>query len=253
MLEQQYTDFARVYDTLMDNVDYPAWSRRITELLKREGIRDGLVLDLGCGTGSLTELLAQTGYDMIGVDASPEMLARAYEKKERSGSDILYLCQEMQEFELYGTVRAVISVCDSLNYILTRPELEKVFSLVHNYLEPGGVFLFDMNSPRKYREILADQVIAEARDDVSFIWENDFDIETGRNTCFLNLFMKRADDLYERYQELHLQQSYEAEDIKKLLMRQGFTCPETYDGYGRAPAAPESERILFLCRETTKQ
>lgn len=117
---EAYQSFAAVYDMFMDNVDYDGWSRRIISLLKKEGIAGGLVLDLGCGTGSMTMRLARAGYDMIGVDLSEEMLQIAQEKKEGEDFDILYLQQDMCEFELYGTVRAVICVCDSLNYLLDR-------------------------------------------------------------------------------------------------------------------------------------
>ena len=113
-----YTGFAKVYDLFMEDVPYKEWSRWIAEMLRAHGIEDGLVLDLACGTGVMTELLAEAGYDMIGIDQSEEMLERALDRKEQSGHDILYLCQDMREFELYGTVRAIVSVCDSMNYVL---------------------------------------------------------------------------------------------------------------------------------------
>ena len=160
-----YTGFAEVYDTFMDNVPYAEWTEYYAGILKENGIRDGLVLDLGCGTGSMTELLAGLGYDMIGVDNSEEMLEIASEKKAASGHDILYLLQDMREFELYGTVRAVISACDSVNYITEPEELAEMFALVNNYLDPGGLFLFDFNTEYKYREILGDTTIAENRDE----------------------------------------------------------------------------------------
>ena len=138
-----YEKFAQVYDLFMDNIDYEEWADYITDHLKKYGIEDGLVLELGCGTGTMTGLLADRGYDMIGVDNSGEMLAEAMEKRMESGQDILYLQQDMQEFELYGTVRAIVSVCDSLNYITEREELLQVFRLVNNYLDPEGLFLFD--------------------------------------------------------------------------------------------------------------
>lgn len=141
---QAYGEFARVYDMFQDNVDYQTWGQWLKQQLEAQGITNGLVLDLGCGTGTMTEILAEAGYDMIGVDNSGEMLAEAMEKRVESGHDILYLLQDMQEFELYGTVRAVVSVCDSLNYITEEEELEHVFALVNNYLDPQGIFLFDM-------------------------------------------------------------------------------------------------------------
>ena len=118
---EAYTGFAAVYDTFMDNIPYEEWCEYLTNLLCDYGVKDGLLLDLGCGTGSLTELLAERGYDMIGIDYSEEMLDLAMEKRMESGKDILYLCQDMREFELYGTVAAVVSICDCMNYI-TEPE-----------------------------------------------------------------------------------------------------------------------------------
>ena len=138
---EAYTSFARVYDTFMDNIPYEEWCEYLTGLMREYGVRDGLVLDLGCGTGNMTELLAKAGYDMIGADNAEEMLEIAMEKRDKSGYDILYLLQDMREFELYGTVRAVISVCDSVNYITEPEELQEVFRLVNNYLDPKGVFI----------------------------------------------------------------------------------------------------------------
>ena len=147
---EAYTDFAYVYDTLMDNTPYEKWCEQVTAILQRHGIKEELVLDLGCGTGTLTELLAKKGYDMIGIDVSEEMLERAIEKREESGLPILYLLQDMREFELYGTVKAVVSVCDSLNYLLEDEDVIETFRLVNNYLDPEGIFIFDFNTVHKY-------------------------------------------------------------------------------------------------------
>ena len=149
---ESYTSFARVYDLFMDNVPYEEWCQYLDTIFKEHGIEEGLLLDLGCGTGKLTQLMAQKGYDMIGVDNSFEMLDIA---KEHSDEGVLYLLQDMREFELYGTVRGVYSACDSVNYILEEEELRQVFALVNNYLDPGGIFVFDFNSIYKYRELLA--------------------------------------------------------------------------------------------------
>ena len=149
---EAYTGFAEVYDTFMDNVPYEEWGAYLCGLLEEYGIRDGIVADLGCGTGTMTEYLAEKGYDMIGIDASEEMLEIAQEKKEKSGYEILYLLQDMREFELYGTVRAIISVCDSINYITEPGDLRQVFHWADNYLDPDGVFIFDFNTEYKYRE-----------------------------------------------------------------------------------------------------
>ena len=132
-------------------------------------MEDGLVLDMGCGTGAMTRYLDAHGYDMTGIDVSEEMLTIA---KEKSSQDILYLLQDMREFELYGTMRAAVSICDSMNYILEEDDLLQVFSLVNNYLDPGGIFIFDLNTVYKYQEILGEQTIAEDREECSFIWDN---------------------------------------------------------------------------------
>ena len=214
-----YSSFAEVYDTFMDNVPYEEWAEYLAAILREYGIEDGLVLDLGCGTGSMTEKMAAKGYDMIGVDNSGEMLEIAMEKKEKSGWDILYLMQDMREFELYGTVRGVISACDSVNYITDEKELEQVFRLVNNYLDPKGIFIFDFNTEYKYREVLGNQTIAEDRDDCSFIWENYYYEDQQMNEYELTLFIKEEKELYRKYQELHLQRAYTLDVMKDLIGR----------------------------------
>ena len=184
-----YTSFEYVYDTFMDNVPYGEWARHIREKLCEHGVTDGIVLDLGCGTGTMTERLAGYGYDMIGVDNSEEMLELAMEKKTESGYDILYLLQDMRGFELYGTVRAVVSVCDSVNYITEPDELEEVFRLVNNYLDPKGIFLFDFNTVHKYRDVIGDSTIAEDRGVCSFIWDNRYYEKEQINEYDLTLFI----------------------------------------------------------------
>lgn len=182
-----YENFARVYDELMDNVPYEEWAQFILNLLQDRKITEGLVLELGCGTGKLMTLLGKAGFDMIGVDNSVEMLQIA---REKTSQDFLYLLQDMREFELYGTVKAVISVCDSVNYITKKEELRKVFQLVNNYLDPEGVFIFDFNTEYKYRELIGETVIAEDREDVSFIWFNEYDEESHLNDIDLKVFVQ---------------------------------------------------------------
>ena len=250
---QAYSDFAKLYDVFMDNVDYDQWAQHLAARLADYGIKDGLVLELGCGTGTLTELLARAGYDMIGVDNSQEMLAEAVEKRMDSGLDILYLLQDMQEFELYGTVRAVVSACDSLNYITEEEDLLQVFRLVNNYLDPGGIFLFDMNSVYKYKEILGEQTIAENREDGSFIWENEYDETSGINTYDLTLFIQREDGLYEKSVETHYQKAYSLKTIEKLLEKAGLEVIKVYDAYTLDPPKEECERYTIIAREYQKQ
>lgn len=248
-----YESFARVYDTFMDNVPYEEWCKYLHTLLKKYGVEEGLVLELGCGTGSMTELLAGLGYDMIGVDNSVEMLEIAMEKREQSGHDILYLMQDMREFELYGTVRAVVSVCDSMNYITEEDDLLTVFKLVNNYLDPDGVFIFDLNTVYKYEELLGESTIAENREESSFIWENWYDPETQINEYDLTLFIENADGLYEKYEETHYQRAYTLEKIKDLLAQAGLKLEAVYDAFTQDAPKEESERVYFVAREVKKR
>ncbi|MEE0073764.1 MAG: class I SAM-dependent methyltransferase [Lachnospiraceae bacterium] len=250
---EAYTSFAEVYDTFMDNVPYEEWAEYLAELLQEYDIEDGLVLDLGCGTGSLTEILATKGYDMIGADGSAEMLEIAMEKKAQSGHDILYLLQDMREFELYGTVRAVVSVCDCVNYITDEKELEQVFRLVNNYLDPEGIFIFDFNTEYKYKEILGEQTIAEDREDCSFIWDNYYYEDENMNEYELTLFIKEQDsNLYRKYQEMHYQKAYTLDAMRELIEWSGLEFVTAYDAYTRKAPTETSERICVVAREHGK-
>ena len=224
-----YSSFASVYDQFMDNVPYEEWADYLTGLLGEYQVHDGLVLDLGCGTGSLTEILAKKGYDMIGIDNSEDMLQIAMEKRADSGLDILYLLQDMREFELYGTVRAIVSVCDSLNYITEEEDLLQVFRLVWNYLDPDGVFFFDMNTIYKYKEMLGETTIAENREEGSFIWENYYDPEEQLNQYDLTLYVQDEDDRYVRFEETHIQKAYALERVLELLEKAGLKAEQIFD------------------------
>lgn len=251
---EAYTNFAEVYDTFMDNVPYEEWADYLQDILKEYKIEDGLVLELGCGTGSMTELLTGRGFDMIGVDNSADMLELAMEKRTKSGHDILYLLQDMREFELYGTVRAIVSVCDCINYVTEEEELEQVFRLVNNYLDPQGIFVFDFNTEYKYKQILGDRVIAEAREDCSFIWDNYYDEEEEINEYELTLFVQegKEQDLYRRYQEVHYQKAYTLSQIKMYLEKAGLKFVKAYDAYTKDRPLSDSERICVIAQECGK-
>ena len=297
-MADSYTDFADVYDELMDTVPYEEWRDRIIRLIETYGVsrpvrkaeRDAenapirerypegeipdttafegnpegdvedilasernLVLDLGCGTGTLTELLYRAGYDMIGVDVSDSMLAKAMEKKEETGSEILYLQQDMRDLSLYSTVGTVISVCDSINYILELDELKEVFSLVNNYLYPGGIFLFDFNTDYKYREVIGETVIAENRENCSFIWENDYEEEERINRYDLTLFLRREGDLFERTEETHFQRGYTPQEIREAVAGSGLELLEMRDADTEGEVTPESQRVYAVARERGKE
>ena len=249
---EAYTDFAGVYDIFMDETPYDKWRDIVKAVLEKYGIQKDLVLDLGCGTGTMTELLAEVGYDMIGIDNAQEMLNHAITKRDESGHDILYLCQDMREFELYGTVKAVISLCDSINYILEPGELKDVFALVNNYLDPEGIFFFDFNTDYKYREIIGDAVIAENREECSFIWENYFYEDECINEYDVTVFVKEADSRYRKFTETHYQRGYTLEEIKKLLEAAGMSFVEAMDADTKEAVTERSERIYVTARECGK-
>ena len=279
-----YENLASVYDVFMDNVDYDGWCACLTGMLREAGIREGLVCELGCGTGDMTERLARAGYDMIGIDSSAEMLGVAQSKELRrrhpdlAGEDtaqpgkpaetvnsILYLQQDMRSFELYGTVRAGISMCDSLNYITEEEELLQVFRLVNNYLDPGGLFLFDVNTPACY-EAIGDQTIAENRPEGSFIWENIYDPDTQLNEYDLTLFLPEPaaagsaergqtggrEVLYRKKEETHIQRGYTAETICRLLTEAGLSVVSVTEAYTGQEASADTERLLIAAKETAK-
>lgn len=262
---EMYQDFAEVYDKFMDNTPYEQWAERLDSLIAKygvsrperdaEGILDSernLVVDLGCGTGTLTELMYRKGYDMIGVDLSEAMLNLAMAKKEESGSEILYLQQDMRQLELYSTVGTVFSLCDSLNYILEEEELSEVFSLVNNYLFPGGLFVFDFNTVHKYRDIIGESTIAETREDCSFIWENFYDPEEEINEYDLTVFVREEGEYFRRFAETHLQRGYTPEQMTRLVEEAGMAVVEIRDADTGKEVTEESQRVYVVARERGK-
>ncbi len=268
-----YDEFAQVYDLFMDETPYEEWAERIHQMITTYGIskpvRAGaegdlpaqdaltsernLVLDLGCGTGTLTELLYDKGYDMIGVDCAEEMLGIAMSKKLESGRQILYLLQDMRELELYSTVGTVISVCDSVNYILEEEELQQVFELVNNYLFPGGLFLFDFNTDYKYREVIGDTTIAENREECSFIWENYYDPQECINQYDVTVFVQEEEDLFRRFTETHLQRGYTVKQMTTLVENAGMKLVKLLDADTMGEVTDTSERVYVLARECGKE
>lgn len=263
---QPYTQFASVYDTFMDNVPYDEWTDYTVQLLKKFNIEEGLLLELGCGTGNMTTRLADKGFDMIGVDASEEMLSIAREKSVDSDDSILYLCQDMREFELYGTVAAVVCVCDSMNYILSEEDLLQVFHLVNNYLDPKGIFIFDLDTQYAYEEALGDTTIAENRKEGSFIWENTYYEEEMVNEINLTLFIPEQKqeelpqsiheetedgnkELFRKYEETHYRKAYSLDTVKRLIEEAGMEWVAVYDAFTEKKPPKNSERVYIIARE----
>ena len=245
---EAYSSFAQVYDLFMDNVPYEEWSRYLISLLKEYQVTDGTVVELGCGTGKMTRLLADAGYDMVGVDNSAEMLEIAGERQEEEErNDILYLLQDMRELELFGNIRAIVSVCDSMNYILEPEDLKKVFELVKEYLAEDGVFIFDLNTVHKYRDLMGECTISENREESSFIWENYFYEDQDINEYMLTIFRKQADsELYERTEEAHYQRAYDMDTLKRLIEKNGLALVSFLDEDMKQMPNETSERIYVI-------
>ncbi len=275
-----YEEFAYCYDELMDTAPYEVWCERIVGAIDKYGITKrvrtpgteenvfesglsenqeptkeelleserNLVVDLGCGTGTITEMLYAEGFDMIGIDNSEEMLEGAMEKRDETGSEILYLNQDMRELELFSTVGTVISVCDSVNYLTGEKDVETLADLVHNYLYPGGLFIFDFNTDYKYREVIGERTIAETREDCSFIWDNFYDSEKKINEYDLTLFIKAEDGRYDRFEETHYQRGFEPEYIEGVLKDRGFEIIEITDSESGGEISDTSERVFVIAR-----
>ena len=279
---EAYTDFATVYDMFMDNTPYEEWCERIVRLMTEYDEKQvpagdealaseaGLLVDLGCGTGTLTRMLADRGYDCIGIDNSYEMLEIARSKELSTGEDtlskqknIMYLCQDMREFELYSTVGTIISVCDCINYLLEEEDILQTFKLVNNYLYPRGLFIFDFNTVHKYRDVIGDTTIAENREDGSFIWENYYDEDSQINEYDLTIYRKiinkehdsNSDGCSERYvrsEETHVQRGYEIDTISRLIRQAGMELVCAFDSDTEEDVTEETERVCIVAREVEK-
>ena len=241
----EYSAIARVYDELNKDIDYVTWADFIEKCFSRFlTTRPELVLDLACGTGRMTGELARRGYDMIGVDGSPDMLSEAYEKN--GGERILYLLQDMREFELYGTVGAVISCLDSINYLVEAGDLEKTFGCVHNYLDPDGLFLFDVNTPYKFKEIYGNNAyILEDENDGSAVfcgWQNEFDEKSGICDFYLSLFEEDDNGSYIRSDEHQRERMYDMKELEATLIKSGFELLGVFSDYSFGTPDEKCER-----------
>ena len=246
-----YSAIAGVYDRLNKDIDYGAWADMIENCFSRFGAtRPEIILDLACGTGRMTRELAKRGYDMIGVDGSSDMLGEAYMEGTEG---ILYLLQDMREFELYGTVGATLCCLDSFNYLLEPKDLAKTFSLVHNYSDPDALFIFDMNTPYKFENTYSNNayVLEDETEDGRAIycgWQNFYDCETKICDFYLSVFEEDEDGSYYRSDEQQKERCYGKEEIEKALGDTGFELLEVYGGYDMSEPDEKCERWYFVAR-----
>ena len=251
-----YTAIARVYDKLNKEIDYAAWADFFEACFDRFlPRRPSLILDLACGTGSMTLSLASRGYDMIGVDGSEDMLSEAFMRNE-GRFPILFLQQDMRSFELYGTVGAVTCCLDSLNYLPSLADLEQCFATVHNYLDPDGLFLFDMNTPYKFEHIYAnnayvleDEIVYGENDSgvVYCGWQNFYHPETGMCEFDLSLFEELPNGTYRR-DEQQTEYCYSLQDVQSALQKAGMEFLGVWSDYHFSPIEKETPRWYFAAR-----
>ncbi len=246
-MDDSYSGFAYIYDRLMQDIDYDAWVDYIEAIFDRCGVTPKLVLELACGTGNICCRMAQRGYDMIGIDLSQDMLNIAVPKAEEKDLDILYLQQDMREFELYGTVDAVLCLIDSVNYITQEKDLIQVFKLVRNYLNPGGLFIFDINSAHKLKEIIGSNTFVVNEDDIFYVWENNYDEKDEICEFFLTFFVKEGRK-YNRIDEYHREKAYSTCVIKDCLKKAGLYLVDIYEPFSFQKPMEKSERIFFVAQ-----
>ena len=243
-----YDLLAPFYDEVNRDIDYSAWADFIEKIIERE-YRMGkpeLILDLACGTGRMTRELAARGYDMTGVDNSVEMLDIARNYSENY--DILWLCQDMCDFELYGTVDVTVSCLDCINHITDYKKLKKCLDLVHNYLIPGGLFIFDINSKYKFENIYKDNSFVMEEKDSFCVWQNYYDKRKSLCDFYITVFKEDNDGKYVRYDAVDTERAYSLKRIKKELSEAGFEFIGAYGDYDFNEAGEQDERIYIAAR-----
>ena len=244
----RYGAFAEYYDSLTSNVSYEAAAEYVADILNENGIKEGILLDLACGTGTMSLKMAERGYDVIGIDNSPEMLSEAREKAYEAGEDILFLCQDMCSIDLYGTVECTLCLLDSLNHLESEEELLAAFKGVSLFTVPGGLFIFDVNTQYKHKYVLADNTFVYDNDDVYCVWQNEYDDESGRVEIFLDFF-EEENGLYRKSSEYFTERAFSDETIRKLLKESGFSDIKTYGELSKDAPSEKEERVFYVARK----
>ncbi len=245
-----YDFLAGCYDRLTYDVDYSAWADYIQTHFRKKPLPGNTVLDLACGTGSLTRELALRGYEMIGVDLSPDMLAEAAEKNRGVGDvEPIFLCQSMDKLDLYGTIDACVCCLDSVNYVTDPKKLRRAFERVHLFLMPGGLFLFDINTPEKLMG-LDGQVFLDETEDTYCVWRAEYSKRRRVCSYFMDLFrLDEESGLWQRGEELHEEYAYTPEELTESLRQAGFTDIHQYGNLKMRKPLPGEERIFFTARK----
>ncbi len=243
-----YDNFSRFYDMLTDNVEYEKRADYFCRLLSMCGIKEGILLDLGCGTGSVSVKMAEKGFDVIGVDSSIGMLNAAQQKMFESGRHMLLLNQKMQEIDLYGTVDCAICVLDGINHLDSAEDVRKTFEKVSLFMNPGGAFAFDVNTIHKHKNVLADNAFVFEPDGLFCVWQNNYN--SSDNSVEISLdFFEEEDGVYYRTGESFSERAYELDEIKKWLEDSGFEVVGIFDDLTTDEVRADSEKAVFLARK----
>jgi len=243
-----YKGFAGMYDDLMAGAHYEKWCAYIKTILNKQfsNCKKPLIVDLACGTGNMTLPLSKLGYEMIGIDISTDMLAIAQQKSYESNCNILFLAQDMRQLDLYGTVDAVICVCDGMNYILEPDELAGIFERVKLFLNPGGIFIFDMNTEYKFKEVLGNRGFeATTQSGASYEWDNNYDDKRKINEYHVLFYTTEKGTEAGHFKEMHKQRAYCVDEILTMLKKAGFNKVSATHEYTSEPPRPDSERITY--------
>ena len=246
-----YDLLAAFYDRINSDLDYDAWADFLEKIFNKEmKTRPSLVMDLGCGTGKMTLALAKKGYDMTGIDYSVNMLGKAREAAYDQGlsDNILWLCQDIRSFELYGTMGAIVSCLDTVNHITKEKELLTVFSLVHNYLDPDGLFIFDVNGKKKFETLYANQTYVFEEGNDFCVWENEYNEKSHLCRFFITLFSKQRDGRYIRSEETQSERMYTLMSLRHALEQTGFEFIGAYSDFDFTEATDSAERIYIAAR-----
>ena len=246
-----YRDFAFFYDLLMKNADYESRFGYIIGLLAENGIGEGILLDMACGTGTLSKMFAQKGFDVVGIDASEEMLSRAQEKKLEENFDALFLCQKMEELDMFGTVDAAVCTLDSLNHVTEKEKIREIFRRVALFMNDNCLFIFDVNTLYKHRRVLENNAFVFDTENVFCVWQNTLLEDNETTQINLDIFEgdEEEEDVYIRYSEEFFERGYELDFLKKTLENYRFEVVGIYDDMTKEPVRRDSERAVFVCKK----
>lgn len=248
---KSYESFAYFYDNLTSNVNYIELANYFDALIKRYSNGGNLLLDLACGTGSLSFKFAEKGYDVISVDASENMLSEAMNKPHIFGNPT-FLNQTMQELDLFGTIDSAVCCLDSINHLTSKEDVKKAIERVSLFMNEGGVFIFDVNTLYKHKEVLGDNTFVYDTDSAYCVWQNNFDDENGSVNIFLDFFEEQEDGSYERYEENFSECFYDDDFLTKTLADNKFKVLEKYDDFSFNPINDKTQRIVYVCRKESK-